>query len=543
MPTPISTSSFSTQFNLTVSPSKFLFTDTFNYGAYGISNNQVKNCFTIYAPGGQVVYSNNNFNAPDINRGTSAVNTTNIFLPLLSTGAPVPGTYVIDMTTQVSPAVGPAYYVTTRGEHKFNFVAPTICISQTVDCIGGNFTSSDITNYVVDGIVPVVVRTHEVAVPAGNPAPTVTTGTTPIVTLGSGNFYNGLQTTTITSVCTWTYPDGSVVTATLTGTKSIAVDCTYFCAIYCCLRTINSNIKKYKGVNDMLAAQYEATFAQVMGLVELATLAYSCGKSGDVSGYLNQIQNLADCTEDCSCKDGAPSPVYGLGGGGSGVTVVTSCNPNVISVTPTTVGNTTTYEICLDEDLVTKINGLKNTVVVAGDSSVTVTPSGPVGAIPTMTYSIVSNYVEPDILSFKAKIVYDRAAPYITMTILDAQKYGSLFKLPTVLNTLTTATPGSANWNGSNARFYVNNFINTSTTPPKFKVAMSFELYNNLLPLYIKPIDIAMYTSGGVGRIDFSLLGSSAIAGSSSPVTHGSMTTQRSDVLNTIIVHFTLTTY
>lgn len=545
MPTIISSSSFSVNFDLTTSPGTLVLVDTFNYGAAGIplAGTSVLDCFTVTAPDGNVFYSNSNFANPGadivVPSGTTNVNTIN--LPVLPSGAPVPGVYTIVMTTQITDGVHASYFVTTKNTINFTFVAPTISITQTVDCIGANFTSSDTTDYVVNGVAPVVVRTHDVYVPGNVASPY--SSPQPIVNLTSGQFYNGLQTTTITSVCTWTFSNGSTVTATLTGTKAISVDCTYFCAIYCCLRSINSNILKYKGINDMLASQYEATFAKVMGLVELATLAYSCGKSKDVAGYVAQIQYLADCTDDCSCQDGSPSPVYGLGGGGTGVNIlITSCNAG-ITTSSSTVGNTTTWEICLDPILLNKISGLQNTVVVAGDSSVTVTPSGPVGPIPTMTYSIVSNVVEPDLLAFKCTVDYTTVLPVVTVTYNNLQTNGTLFQAP---STITSVNYGTPTWSGLNNYFQFNNFLVTSAGPNKrYKVFATLEpksaLRTTSAQFYSRPryfeVEI-LNTQSLTGQVYFRLISASG-TNVGLPVTNQNLVNEKfiADI------HFFLITY
>jgi hypothetical protein len=459
---PITSSSFTINFNLASTPKKFVLTDTFDYVSNGIALADVKDCFTITAPGGSVIYNNSNFAAPDINRSAGAVNTTTIPLPLLPNGSVVPGTYTVVMKTQIT---GYPNLVTTTNTYTYNFVAPKISITQTVDCINGSFISADTTNYVVDGITPTITRNHVVYV-ASQPITSVS-NTSATLTLGSGQFYNGIQQTVLTSTLTYVYPSGQVVTVTLTGTKSIPVDCTYFCSIYCCLRSINSNIKKYKGINDTLASEYEAVFAKVMGLVELATLAYSCGKANDVSGYVTQIQELADCDSDCACSDGAANPVYGLGGAGSGVNVaVASCNGS-ITVASNTVGNTTTWTICLDPALVTKINNAYNTVVSAG-SGIAVADSGIIGGVRTFT---VSNTVPAiNMLAFKLKVTYNSGLNTVTMTVLNAQTSGSGLQSPTTLtNTFAALTPGINN------QFNVSGFLTAPllTSPYKVSAVMS----------------------------------------------------------------------
>lgn len=502
MPTIISSSSFSATFDLTTSPGTLVLTDTFDYGSAGIplAGTSVLDCFTITGPGGNLFYSNGNFANPgaDIVVPSGTTNVIPISLPVLPSGAPVPGTYTIVMSTQITDGVNPAYTVTTTNTINFTFVTPTISIVQTVDCIGANFTSSDATDYVVNGIAPVITRTHDVYVP-GNPVPT--TSTTPILNLTSGQFYNGLQQTVLTSVCTWKFPDGSFVTATLTGSKSIAVDCTYFCAIYCCLRSINSNIKKYKGVNDILASEYEATFAKVMGLVELATLAYSCGKSNDVAGYVAQIQALADCTSDCSCQDGPPSPVYGLGGGGTGVNVVVSSCSAAITTSSVTVGNTTTWTVCLDPALVTKINGLHNTIVQAGTGISVSSASSVIAGIPTTTYTVNSTAVASNFCAFKVNIAYS-APTTVTLAIQNAQASGSLLQAPTVATSLNYP---SILWSQQSNAFKVGGFLVTSTVLPAYKVSAMLVVSSINVKNYQLALNVSSTVSTTNGEIYFNL--------------------------------------
>lgn len=554
MPTIISTSSFSVTFDLTTSPGTFVLTDTFDYGSAGIPLGGVLDCFTITAPGGNVIYSNSNFANPgaDIVLSGGTTNVIPLYIPVLPvfpstvpppvSGAPVPGLYTFVMTTQINDGVNPIYYVTTTKTANFTFVAPTISIVQTVDCIGANFTSTDTTNYVVDGITPLVIRNHDVVVP-GNPSSPYTTPQQ-VLNLIAGQFYNGLQTTTITSTCTWTYPDGSFITATITGTKSIAVDCTYFCAIYCCLRSINNNIKKYKGVNDMLAAQYEAIFAKVMGLVELATLAYSCGKSNDVSGYVAQIQALADCTSDCSCQDGTPSPVYGLGGGGVPVNVqIQACLNGAITVTSTPIPNGTLWTICLDPNLVAKINGLRNTVVAAGTGISVSSANSTIAGIPTTTYTVASSVVVPNILSFKCTIEYQSVLPLVIVSQNNLQIDGTLFKAPT---TITSINYGNPLWANSNNYFQFNDFlVTTAGANKRYKVFATLEPVSAVRTtagaFYTRPryFDVEILnTQSGTGQVYFRLVSANG-SNVGRPVTNQQLIAER----YTANIHFLLTTY
>ena len=57
----MATISFSTIFNLTLTPKQFVFTDTSDYNGQGINASDVNGCFTIVAPSGVTVYNNTDF--------------------------------------------------------------------------------------------------------------------------------------------------------------------------------------------------------------------------------------------------------------------------------------------------------------------------------------------------------------------------------------------------------------------------------------------------------------------------------------------------
>lgn len=382
MPSIISSVSFSTDFKINIPVKKFLFTDLTDYLSPAIPTTGVRGSFKITDPSGTVIYNNTSFGAgSDIIRNVSASNATIIPLPLNSDGTVVRGSYIIVYTVQIIDGSNPAYFVTRTTTYNNQYVAPIVSISQIVDCLSPLFTSDDVTDYTSNGVLPALVRTHTLNYPfgsAGEGTPIVTAGQT----ITTSTFYNGTQTTEISSILTYTFTDGLIVTDTVTGNKELLVDCQFICSIFCCLRSLYNNRENNRGVNQVEFNKFSALFNEVMSTVELALVAISCGKVAEVEGYLNLIKTIANCTDDCSCNDGTPSLVTGLGG--SGVNVVVQSGGAPITVTSMTAGSTTTYTVTLDAAFVNKVNNSYNTVVAAG-TNITVS-SATVGD--TTTYTV-----------------------------------------------------------------------------------------------------------------------------------------------------------
>jgi hypothetical protein len=291
-------------------------------------------------------------------------------LPLNSDGTVVRGTYIITYSVQIIDGSHSTYIVTKTNTYNNQYVAPVVTISQTADCLSPQFVSDDVTNYMSNGVNPAITRTNTLDYPfgsAGQGTPIVTSGQT----ITTSTFYNGTQTTTISSILVYTFSDGLIVTDTVTGVKEFLVDCQFICSIFCCLRSLYNNRENNRGVNQVEFNKYSDLFNECMSTVELALVAIDCGKASEVDGYLTLIKNIANCTDDCSCNDGTPSLVTGLGG--SGVNVIVQSGGSPITVTSLTAGSTTTYTVTLDAAFVNKVNNSYNTVVAAG-TNITVTP-------------------------------------------------------------------------------------------------------------------------------------------------------------------------
>lgn len=362
--------SFTSLMDLTGSIKVFQFVDTSDYAGQGIPLASVIGNFKITSPSGVIVYNNTNWTSAlcDINRVSSAYNQTTILIPLGLDGEPERGVYTVEYT--VLKFFPSSEYFTVTNTYNVNYTGPVVEINQTVDCISPLFTSVDVTNYTVNGTAPTIDRVHTINFPfgsAGEGEPVF--GITQ--TLTTSTFYNGTQTTEIQSILNYAFPDGMGIYDAVSGSKEILVDCTDVCAIYCCIRALEQRMISYSTTNTILYRETTLLFSQIMGLVGLVTLAQRCGKSDEINGYLSSIKLLANCTDDCACSGDAPVQVAGLGGLVNEVVVTSTGEP--ITVTPVTYGNTTTYNITFSGALLTTINSLYNTEVVAGVNLLSIT--------------------------------------------------------------------------------------------------------------------------------------------------------------------------
>ena len=371
--------SFTSLMDLSGSTKVFQFTDTSDYAGQGIALTDVLGNLTITSPSGVIVHTNENWTnlLCDIDRVTSANNQTLIQVPIGLDGEPQAGIYTIKYKVFVT---GDNFYTVTN-TYNVNYTAPVVAIAQTVDCISPLFSSVDVTDYTVGGTAPVIDRVHTINFPfgsAGEGSPVI--GVTQ--TLTTSTFYNGTQTTEIFSELTYTFPDGMMIYDEVSGSKEILVDCTDVCAIYCCIRALEQRMISYSTTNTVLYRETTLLFSQIMGLVGLVTLAQRCGKSDEINGYLSSIKLLANCTDDCACTGDAPVQVTGLCGLVNQVIVQSGGDP--IEVEGVTSGGVTTYTIYFSGALLTTINSLYNTEVVAGVNLLSITDVT-VGIVKTFT--------------------------------------------------------------------------------------------------------------------------------------------------------------
>jgi hypothetical protein len=299
--------SFLTTFNLTPSTAEIDFTDT----STGIpaGNN---GCFKIVSPSGDTIYDNTDFSAAncdiELNNGESASQQTITFTPEL-------GTYTITYTI-ADQATGAVVYGTAIQTYDNEYVAPTVSIEQTVDCVAVLFGQEDVTNYVVNGVTPgTLTRTQKLIYPQGaNGGSPPSSLTTSAATLSTATFFNGTQTGTVSTVLEYTFADGLTVQDTVYGSKEVKVDCTFICSIVCCIREYANRTIAARTANPYrYETEYRPKFGEIMGLVEMIDTMIKCGQADYVDQYITEVYNLTECTSDCDCGADANAQVTGFG--------------------------------------------------------------------------------------------------------------------------------------------------------------------------------------------------------------------------------------
>lgn len=305
--------SFTTKFDLTLAPKQFVLVDTFDYVAAGIALSDVNGVFQIVAPSGSVIYDNTDYSDSgcNIQNSVSRTNKVAISLPLdSSTGLPELGTYTITYSVYDKNL---AVYYTQVNTYDNEYSAPIVDITQDVNIIAPLFSQTDITDYVVNGITPTLSRLNKLTYPAGvsggAPAPVTTTA----ATLRTTVFFNGTQTSTVTSAVTYTFADGLVISDSLFGSKEILVDGTYYCSIACSLKDY---AKKVSSCDEKLRAIYEENYKLACSYMTTIMILVECNGGSDISWLLDKVTDiLGEC--GCGCDGDTDDDFARITGWGS----------------------------------------------------------------------------------------------------------------------------------------------------------------------------------------------------------------------------------
>lgn len=461
MPTIISTTKFTTRFAFDLAIKQFKFTDTTDYATPAIPLTGVRSNFKIVTPSGVTVYNNTVFGASaDIITNVSTTNATTIPLSFLANGTPEQGLYVITMTTDINDGVNPPYVIVTTNSYTLNYAQPQPSLSSQVDCISPLFVTQDVTNYTVNSVSPVITRTFVLQFPTGSGITSITNTTS--ATIVTPQFASGTQASSITSGLVYTFPDGLVVTDTVTGALSTVVDCSNICQVHCCLVALDRRLEAARGNDDRLFDNILDTQNQVMNKVGLLLNSVACGKQVDAEGYMAQIKSLSNCQSDCTCTDGAPRLITGLAGLNNVNVIVVGANSS-ITVNPVIVSGVTTYTIAFSPTLTNIINNSWNTVVAQG-ANITVVDSGPVSGGATRTFTVSANIPAStlkDRMWFRALIAYSNySSPTVAITAPVAGTLftdGSNFISPTIVSVGFGVDP---NW-ATNPNYFIMNGFQT----------------------------------------------------------------------------------
>lgn len=455
---------YSSYFDYSLATKQIRFTDSTDFVTAGTVAANVTVVAKITAPVSGVIYNNTNHSAPDIDCGVSLDSIITIPLPLTGAGLPEQGLYTIQLTYVDS--VVPATIVDTK-TFTLDYTSPEIDIAIVGNCIQPLLSATDKTGYTRNYIVPTVTRAFQLNYPTSL-AITPITGTGSMLT--SSTLYTSsteslLYTSTLTSTLSY-LADATELTYIIdevSGTKTTYISCDAdLCDIYCCIRAQYQRWQDNIGVNNTQAMIELGKYTQIMAITEMLAIAIDCSKEDHVSAYVAKILEIGQCDAGCSCGDGSPQLVTGLGVAGAEVIVEAGTG---LVVTPSVNGATTTYTVALSSTNVTKLANLKNTEFVDGSGISSVMVNTTVGGVSTDTWTVTATDTVVESLFVRAKITMKSSAvPAITIT--NQNKYGAAFatvnQAGTGTNLLTNNNEGSfVAWTTNVTDFDIANFFTT----------------------------------------------------------------------------------
>ncbi len=294
--------SFYINYNGVTLPYIFI-SDSTNYISQGVGSlSDLNGNLKITAPSGVVIHNNTDFTdgGCDMPAVTLPGGSTNLKLPLMSSGIVQPGNYTILYT--VYNKITTAYYTFTRVVD-YTYLKPKLDIDVTVDYDMSLFVSDDQTMYTVDGITPTInFYQHNLYYPQGSAG-----AGSPIITgdliIKTSVFYTGTQSSTVSLNGVWAYITtvGNVfyVLDSVVGTVDTVVSTNDLCSYYCCIKKLYDRMTDAKCKNHPSYVELRALFSQVMGIVSLIGIARTCGHTNDIGEYLDEIKSLTGCSEDC----------------------------------------------------------------------------------------------------------------------------------------------------------------------------------------------------------------------------------------------------
>lgn len=487
--------SFATCFELNNDPKNVQVTDDTPYGAEGIALTDVEGFFVMKGPD-SIDFHVGNIGSPDIDADVSLI-FSGAILPLDTNGKVQRGTYTITYEITVSGAIQPGTYQVVK-TYNFQYEAAIVRIDLIEDCRCSSLVSTDVTEY---GTPTIIARTHTVHPPTGaDPTFTDTVSSNAIITVTP--ITNKTWSSEISSVVTYDFADDLCVIDTITGAEENTIECDIsLCDIFCCVKTVADKYFTHLDRNEWEAANIKRDqFDPVMSLVVLHDFAIRCGQDKLATIYYNKILEISECTPDCSCTDDKPTliiPICAITGGAGGDTIVDVCGNGAISLAINIVGDTTTYTLCFDQDLLDKLNALFNTTLTQGDGISIVPTIDPNGNI---DYLITNTNQESDKSLLTLEIDFGTGLP--VFTILNENIIGSKFD-PAALDFKNSSN--FSDWSKQNNEFEVKDFL-VAADPfnQVLDISSTIHVSSSLVNLY--GVIVTTSITAGNGSIKFELV-------------------------------------
>ena len=241
----------------------------------------------------------------------------------------------------------------------YSYETPSVCLNWVTDECCSSMTITDVTVYPTGSTI---TRSHTVSYPVG-------------ITPAKADILSPLQELTITPIWTGTWTDIFVSDITSTtgiittvdeikGVKEHLVSSSdSLCQVYGCLTNMATKYATYLTTAPQKALEMSKYISQASAAYMAYTVGKQCGKP-DYEQYLTIISDIANtcgCGCDCAdCADGMPQQVVGCcqNVGGSDYTIaMTSIPSGSITISSTTVGTTTTFNIQVNGTwLTTQVN-------------------------------------------------------------------------------------------------------------------------------------------------------------------------------------------
>ena len=516
---------------------EFVFTDVTDYSAQSVVLSDITGVIEVTAPSG-IVYTGG---SPDITGSASRINSTTILIPLLANGSPEVGNYsfkytATDGTDTVTYTVGFDFqYISPTGilTPTVDCLSPNLKATDDTNYLSGSTTPSDqfdltavssvnntftisgeksglfkigdtfnvisstandgnytvtsvsstgsstvigvasITNSTVDGKIS--TKTNTIYYPPSLAlAPVV--GYEPVVS--TNTFYSQTQSFKVITKSFYDFGNGVSVIDTVSASSELDVDCDVrLCEVFCCINSTLKGYLSYRGVNDVLANQELNKYILATSHLSALRQAFECGYDKEVNSIVQEIMTVTQCTPDCSCSDTTPQPITGLGA--ANITVVNSSGNGVI-VSPSTVGNTTTYTLGLSQAVLNSITAATATSsVVSTDGSVTITSSTASG---NTAYDLSIPAPAPAVAPVEfmsLNVVLAIVNGVKTFTIKDQVIQGvSNLQTPTI----SYSTTGTS---GFNPKITVSGFQSSANNTYKMDVSSYFQEFSPLgVPLF-----------------------------------------------------------
>lgn len=469
----LTTVSFTINLDYSADPKVFKLTDTTDFAGQSVALADANGIFKITGPAG-VIHNNTSYVSPDIDADVSLEFNT-VQLPLDSDGNVLQGAYEIVYSVKDDNTGDIA---TTTTTFTLDYTAPTVDVDITFDYAIPKLTSTDSTDYDVNGVTPTIVRTHLIIYP-GNLAADVSGAA---ATVSTNTVYTKKDTPLqysgkVTSTLTYSFTNFTL-TDSVTGTEyySILLD-PNLCDVYCGMRQVYQNLIDVKGTSAEPGAL--SILAKVTSIAQLIDQAIACGKTEHVADYLDQMRECGGFTSDCGC-DEDDDPVLITGLGGSEITVVVDAGSG-ISVSSASGGGTTTYTVSIDAATLATINAMENNKPVAG-TGITVS-SAVVSGI--TEYTINTTVVEPEIMALQVTLT---PSPGGSPTIVNTKS-----KIYGTDSAEVLQAPGyralAATWATGVTDIRVESFF-TGGTVDYFPTAQIVELTGNGFKVYGAPVDV-----------------------------------------------------